>query len=148
TRSTAVSSAEDDQPSPILAPETTQTDGLPPTPARPAIHRARSNGFLRRKQPQTRHQHQPTDDEAEPDLASIIHAFRPPSSPPSPTRRQRSIRSLRALLKDPRFPDVPVVCVASPGTVGVGGPGRAVWMSGPGWEAEVRRKNTMGVRGG
>ncbi|KAG8692767.1 hypothetical protein FRC09_010969 [Ceratobasidium sp. 395] len=141
TRS-SVNSPDSDQPSPILAPETTPTDGLPPTPARPTIQRARSNGFLRRKQPAP-----PVDqDEREPDLASIIDAFRPPS----PTRRQRSIRSLRALLKDPRFPDVPVVCVASPGTVGAGGAGRALWMSGPGWEAEVRRKNTMAstVRGG
>jgi hypothetical protein len=131
------------QPSPILTPEATPPDGLPPTPARPPITRARSNGFLRRKQQQ---QPAPMPIEDEPDLAAIIHAFRPPSAPPSPTRRQRSIKSLRALLRDPKFPDVPVVCVASPGTVGVGGPGRAVWMSGAGWEAEVRRKNS--VRGG
>ncbi|KAG8781583.1 hypothetical protein FRC12_021738 [Ceratobasidium sp. 428] len=124
TRS-SVNSPDEDQPSPILArPEATPTDGLPPTPARPTIQRARSNGFLRRKQPAP--------------SASIVDAFRPPS----PTRRQRLVRSLRALLKDPRFPDVPVVCVASPGTVGAGGAGRALWMSGPGWGAGVRRKNT------
>ncbi|KAG9078762.1 hypothetical protein FS749_009176 [Ceratobasidium sp. UAMH 11750] len=139
------SGADEDQPSPILTPEATSTDGLPPTPARPTIRHSRSNGFLRRKRPQLALAL--AEDEREPDLASIIDAFRPPSAPPSPTRRQRSIRSLRALLKDSRFPDVPVVCVASPGTVGVGGPGRAVWMSGPGWEAEVRRRNTL-VRGG
>ncbi|KAG8737353.1 hypothetical protein FRC10_008291 [Ceratobasidium sp. 414] len=137
------SRVDEDQPSPILTPEATPTDGLPPTPSRPAIYHSRSNGFLRRNRPPIL----PAEDEREPDLASIIDAFRPPSAPPSPTRRQRSIRSLRALLKDSRFPDVPVVCVASPGTVGVGGPGRAMWMSGPGWEAEVRRRNTI-VRGG
>ena len=63
----------------------------------------------------------------EPDLASIIHAYRPSS--PRSTGRHASIRSLRALLKDPKFPDVPVVCVASPGTVSAGGPGRTLWLA-------------------
>lgn len=108
-----------------LAPEPSLPDGLPPTPCRPVLPKQHSNGFLRRPRPHV----VPLDDD-EPDLASIINAFRPPSEPTSPTRRQRSIRSLRALLKDPKFPDVPVVCVASPATVSAGGPGRALWMRG------------------
>lgn len=135
---------EEGEAGPVLAPEYTPTDGLPISPSRPIIRPQRSTGFLRRRpspSPHTSHQI-----EDEPDLASIISAFRPPSAPASPTRRQRSIRSLRALLKDPRFPDVPVVCVASPGTVCAGGPGRAVWMSGRGWEEEVGRKNVMSGR--
>ena len=138
----SVDEEEEGEAGPVLAPEYTPTDGLPISPARPVIRPQRSAGFLRRKpSPPTSF---PVEDE--PDLASIIHAFRPPSAPASPTKRQRSIRSLRALLKDPRFPDVPVVCVASPGTVCAGGAGRAVWMSGRGWEEEVGRKNVLGGR--
>ncbi|KAH7322155.1 hypothetical protein B0J17DRAFT_723659 [Rhizoctonia solani] len=123
-------------PCPVLTPESAHPDGLPSTPARPVLVKQRSARFLRRATPQP----QPIeDDEPEPDLASIIDAFRPPSAPPSPTRRQRSIRSLRAVLKDPRFPDVPVVCVASPGTVNAGGAGRALWIRDSGWDATVRR---------
>ncbi|CAE6478372.1 unnamed protein product [Rhizoctonia solani] len=123
-------------PCPVLTPESAHPDGLPSTPARPVLVKQRSARFLRRPTPQP----QPIeDDEPEPDLASIIDAFRPPSAPPSPTRRQRSIRSLRAVLKDPRFPDVPVVCVASPGTVSAGGAGRALWIRDSGWDATVRK---------
>ncbi|QRW10933.1 hypothetical protein RhiLY_09932 [Ceratobasidium sp. AG-Ba] len=141
-RSRSLSRGRKTDESPILAPEpgSTSTEGLPPTPARPTLQRARSNGFLKRP---VVHMHTPSFADDEPDLASIISAFR--SS--SPSRRQRSIRSLRALLKDPRFPDVPVVCVASPGTAGAGLPGRALWMTGPEWEAEVGRKNTFNGRG-
>ncbi|CAE6402833.1 unnamed protein product [Rhizoctonia solani] len=128
--------SDDDEPvspCPVLTPESAHPDGLPNTPARPVLVKQRSTRFLRRS-----NQPRPVEeDEPEPDLASIIHAFRPPSAPPSPTRRQRSIRSLRAVLKDPKFPDVPVVCVASPGTVNAGGPGRAVWLRDPGWDSTV-----------
>ncbi|KAF8696538.1 hypothetical protein RHS03_07832, partial [Rhizoctonia solani] len=131
--------SDDDEPvspCPVLTPESAHPDGLPNTPARPVLVKQRSTRFLRRS-----NQPRPVEeDEPEPDLASIIHAFRPPSAPPSPTRRQRSIRSLRAVLKDPKFPDVPVVCVASPGTVNAGGPGRVVWLRDPGWD------NTVTVR--
>ncbi|CAE6517632.1 unnamed protein product [Rhizoctonia solani] len=115
---------EPTSPCPVLTPESAHPEGLPSTPARPVLVKQRSARFLKRSPPP----HPIEDDEPEPDLASIIDAFRPPSAPPSPTRRQRSIRSLRALLKDPKFPDVPVVCVASPGTVNAGGPGRALWL--------------------
>lgn len=126
------SDEEDEAPTcPVLTPEHTSPDGLPPTPNRPVLIKQRSNGFLKRSKPIP----VPSEVDDEPDLASIIHAFRPPSAPPSPTRRQRSIRSLRALLKDPKFPDVPVVCVASPSTVSAGGPGRAVWLRGTEWDA-------------
>ncbi|CEL63290.1 hypothetical protein RSOLAG1IB_05333 [Rhizoctonia solani AG-1 IB] len=132
--------SDDDEPispCPVLTPESAHPDGLPTTPVRPVLVKQRSARFLKRSNPPPR---SVEEDEPEPDLASIIHAFRPPSAPPSPARRQQSIRSLRALLKDPKFPNVPVVCVASPGTVSAGGPGRAVWLRDPGWD------NTVTVR--
>ncbi|KAL5638005.1 hypothetical protein ACGC1H_002317 [Rhizoctonia solani] len=135
----SLQSDDDDEPvSPclVLTPESAYPDGLPSTPARPVLVKQRSARFLRRGTPQPR---SIEEDEPEPDLASIIDAFRPPSAPPSPARRQRSIRSLRALLKDPKFPDVPVVCVASPGTVNAGGAGKAIWIRDPGWDATVRK---------
>ncbi|CAE7143879.1 unnamed protein product [Rhizoctonia solani] len=132
--------SEDDEPGspcPVLTPESAHPEGLPSTPARPVLVKQRSARFLRRGTPQPRSPIE--DDEPEPDLASIIDAFRPPSGPPSPARRQRSIRSLRALLKDPKFPDVPIVCVASPDTVNAGGLGKTIWIRDPGWDATVRK---------
>ncbi|CAE6417364.1 unnamed protein product [Rhizoctonia solani] len=118
----------------VLTPESAYPDGLPSsTRVRPVLVKQRSARFLRRGTLQPR---SIEEDDPEPDLTSIIDAFRPPSAPPTPARRQRSIRSLRTLLKDPKFPDVPVVCIASPGAVNAGGAGRALWMR-PGMGRDV-----------
>ncbi|KAF8755391.1 hypothetical protein RHS01_05288 [Rhizoctonia solani] len=111
--------SDDDEPvspCPVLTPESAHPDGLPNTPARPVLVKQRSTRFLRRS-----NQPRPVEEDE-----------------PEPDSRRSSMRSghLPRHL-DPKFPDVPVVCVASPGTVNAGGPGRAVWLRDPGWDSTV-----------